>query len=165
MSDPGDDDLLPDLPALPELPALPDLPALAGGAGPPPGPAAAGGPTPTMYPDVAAWVGDFLVVVYARPVDTQNRQQTFHWCRRWWTHPEALDRLEALWRAWEALRLDPGTGPAIWWKDYADPAMRALLDEHGPFGKCRNGLHVTPDKLVPPLPVDHPDPALFPAAH
>jgi hypothetical protein len=29
------------------------------------------------------------------------------WCTEWWKHGEAVCVLSALWRAWEALRLEP----------------------------------------------------------
>ncbi|MGV0111135.1 DUF4913 domain-containing protein [Arthrobacter sp. CP30] len=32
----------------------------------------------------------------------------------------AVSRLNALWRAWETLRLDPGTGMSDWWRIHAD---------------------------------------------
>jgi len=44
-----------------------------------------------------------------------------------------LQRLEALWRAWEHLRQDPALGMSVWWRDHADPHMAALLDPDGPF--------------------------------
>lgn len=35
--------------------------------------------------------------------------------------------MEALWRAWEHLRLDGATGISVWWKDHADHHMSVLL--------------------------------------
>jgi len=116
--------------------------------------------TPQLaYPSVADWVQQYLVVVYARPIDTSGR---FFWCRRWWLHDEALDRLDALWRAWEATRLDGNTGPATWWTTYADPIMTTLLSPTGPFRKCDNAHHAPPEQLTPPLPVDAAPAELFP---
>ncbi len=114
------------------------------------------------YPSVADWVQQYLVVVYARPIDTSGR---FSWCRRWWLHDEALDRLDALWRAWETTRLDGATGPATWWTTYADPIMTALLSPTGPFRKCDNAHHARPEQLTPPLPVDTAPTELFPPDH
>jgi len=68
------------------------------------------------FPNVYAFVQDFLVKVHARPV---RAQLSWHWCSQWWDHPEAVSRLEALWKAFELLRRDPGTGAATWWRDYA----------------------------------------------
>ncbi len=126
--------------------------------GPPP--AAADSPTEPapapagpqlMYPNVDVWVTDFLANNYRRDVTEPGTPH--HWCTQWWKHPEALDRLDALWRAWEALRRDPTTGPATWWIHYADPTMTALLGRDGPFTRCRRTQHAEPGSLVPPLPI------------
>lgn len=119
--------------------------------GDPAGPRA-GDPGPQlMYPTAEAWVTDFLTVSYSRDVTEPGTHH--HWCSQWWKHPEALDRLDALWRAWEALRRDPTTGPITWWIHYADPTMATLMSRDGPFGRCRRAEHTSADALVPPLPV------------
>jgi len=65
----------------------------------------------------------------------------------------ALVRLEAVWRAWEALRLEPTTGIARWLRDVADPQMDRLRDrDRGPFRGCGEGKHLT----GPPLPGEQP---------
>lgn len=62
------------------------------------------------------------------------------WCSSRWADPEAIARLTALWRAWEALRLEPGM--SNWWALHFDPHMRVLLDaEPGPFASCTRGPH------------------------
>jgi hypothetical protein len=64
------------------------------------------------------------------------------WCASWWAHPEAVARLTALWRAWEALRLEPATGMSNWWTLHFDPHMRVVLDaERGPFASYTRGQH------------------------
>jgi len=65
------------------------------------------------------------------------------WCASWWAHPEAVLRLYALWRAWEALRLEPATGMSSnWWTLHPDLHMRLLLDgERRPFASCTRGQH------------------------
>lgn len=58
------------------------------------------------------------------------------WAADWWRYPEAVSRIEALWRAWEHLRLDPATGMSVWFRDHADHHMRVLMNpEWGPLGK------------------------------
>jgi hypothetical protein len=96
------------------------------------------------------FVWDFLTHVYAHPVRAQDT--SWRWCARWWEHPEAVSRLEALWKAFEVLRLDPGTGASTWWRDYADPTMAALTASSGTFAKCSDTTHVTP----PSLPMEKP---------
>jgi hypothetical protein len=85
-----------------------------------------------MYPNLGEFVEDYLAIAYAREID--NR--TTYWCPEWWRHPEALARLDALWRAWEHLRRDPALGPSTWWRDHADHHMPLLLSQEGPFRRC-----------------------------
>ena len=96
------------------------------------------------FPNVYVFVQDFLVKVQARPV---RDGLALHWCSQWWDHPEAVSRLEALWKAFEVLRRDPGTGAATWWRDYADPTMAALSDAAGTFAKCSDTTHALPPDL------------------
>lgn len=107
------------------------------------------------YPAVDVWVAEFLAPTYRRHIDGRNR----HWCPHWWRHPEAVTRLEALWRAWEHLRLDPATGMSVWFRDHADPHLAVLLDPDGPFKYC------TPDRghtnRLEPLPLEQPPPGLL----
>lgn len=97
------------------------------------------------YPTVVEFVTYFLVRVYARPIMAQRTD--FRWCPRWWEHAEAIARLEALWKAWEVLRLDEGTGIATWWRDYCDPTMHALCASDGPFRQCSDTQHDIPPAL------------------
>ena len=113
------------------------------------------------YPTVEAWVSDYLAPNYPRDVTEPGSHH--HWCREWWKHSEALDRLDALWRAWETLRRDPTIGPATWWTTYADPTMTTLMSPDGPFSRCRRSEHARPDTLVPPLPVTAAPVGLFSA--
>ena len=109
------------------------------------GPAADTEPTvENHFPNVYVFVRDFLVKVHARPV---RDQLSWRWCSQWWDHPEAVSRLEALWKAFEVLRRDAGTGAAIWWRDYADPTMAALSDAGGTFAKCSDTSHALPPDL------------------
>ncbi|WP_372697705.1 DUF4913 domain-containing protein [Arthrobacter sp. JSM 101049] len=39
--------------------------------------------------------------------------------------------MDALWRAWEHLRLDPTTGRSVWWKGHTDVHMAVLLSQKG----------------------------------
>lgn len=101
------------------------------------------------FPNVYVFVQDFLAKVHPRPV---RDGLSWHWCSHWWDHPEAVSRLEALWKAFEVLRRDPGTGAATWWRDYADPTIAALSDAGGTFAKCSDTSHAVP----PDLPMDEP---------
>jgi hypothetical protein len=73
--------------------------------------------------------------------------------------------MDALWRAWEHLRLDPATGISVWFRDHADPHMAVLLSEHGPFANCQlahahRGTEAS-HKDVPQLPSAAPPPGLL----
>lgn len=105
-----------------------------------------------VFPTLARWVADWLAPMIRRP-DRQDQA----WCPEWWRHPEAIARLEALWRAWEALRLDDVTGMSVWWRDHADHHLPHLFDNHGPFSKCR-GQH---KRENPPLVVKEPPSGWF----
>lgn len=98
-----------------------------------------------FFPDVFAFVDDLLVHVYAR---RHNLSQDFKWCPWWSRHPEAVSRLEALWKAFEALRQDPGTGGSNWWNHHADPTMHALTAANGTFKECSDSQHVAPPVLA-----------------
>jgi hypothetical protein len=95
------------------------------------------GPEPA-YATLRDWVDGYFRPTFPRPVGGEIR-----WCTRWPDHAEALTRLEALWRSWEALRLDPNLGIATWLTTYLDPLHTVLLSRAGPFASC------TPDRHTP----------------
>lgn len=101
------------------------------------------------YPDVGAFVSASLATTYRREVDGRERT----WCPRWWAHAEAVVRLEALWRAWEHLRLEPALGMSIWLRDHADPHMAVLMDPAGPFAGCTTARGHAVEPLAP-LPLE-----------
>lgn len=43
--------------------------------------------------------------------------------------------MEAIWRAWEYLRLEAALGISTWWLNHADPHMRVLMDKEGSFNR------------------------------
>ncbi|MEJ7894180.1 MAG: DUF4913 domain-containing protein [Solirubrobacteraceae bacterium] len=111
-------------------------------------------PPELYYPDVVAFVREQLVPMYRRPLGGQG----VTWCPQWWRHAEAIARLEALWRAWEHLRLDPATGMSVWFRDHADHHMPVLLSADGPFKGCKPDKH---GERLDPLPLDPPPDGLF----
>jgi hypothetical protein len=96
-----------------------------------------------------------LVDEFARP------GQQIRWCARWWDHPEAVLRLDAMWRTWEAAALDPVRGIAVWIRDYLDPNLAVLFSPAGPFADCGDGQHVKPSVL----PVSATPPVWWSASH
>jgi len=84
---------------------------------------------PTFYPDMFAWVEGWLLPHWARPKK--------HWDERWWEYPEVLSRFEALWRAWEYLRLDGALGMSVFWRDHLETHMTSITSQEGPFHAAR----------------------------
>jgi hypothetical protein len=86
-----------------------------------------------FYPDLNAFVSDFIACIYERPLPNSRRT----WCPKWWRHDEAVYRLQALWMSWEHMRVNDGpVGAATWLVNYADPIMSVLLDVEGAFKGC-----------------------------
>lgn len=109
-----------------------------------------GRPPELVYGSAEEFLHEQLLPTYVREVDGRAAK----WCVEWFFHPEAVSRIEALWRAWEHLRLDPATGISVWWRDHADHHMRVLLDPDGPFYDCdmkthRDSEHLEPKKAPP----------------
>ena len=114
---------------------------------------------PLEFPDVGAFVADYLAPLYRRPLGAGRT-----WCAEWWRHAEAIVRLRALWLAWEHLRWEPALGMAVWTRDHLDPQMAVLLDGDGPFHGCsserHNGARLAVLRVLPP-----PDGFAFPGDH
>lgn len=101
----------------------------------------------TMFGSCVDWFREWARYAYARQVDGR----AVCWSAEWWSNDEAFLRIDAVWRAWEHLRLDPATGQATWWRDFFMPMLRDLTDSKGPFGKSTDL-----SELGQPLP--HTDP-------
>ena len=102
-------------------------------------------PAGPYFATLPEWIEQWLLPVYRRSVRGHERV----WCPEWWRHPEAVARLDALWRAWEHLRLDAATGLSVWFRDHADHHMTVLMAADGPFKGC-DGTHS--ERPVEPLP-------------
>lgn len=112
-----------------------------------------GGSEPTLH---CATLGEFVeLLVDLYPGDLNVG--TARWCPTWWRHAEAISRLDALWRSFEHLRLDPTVGASVWWKEHADHHMPILLAAAGPFRRCKEG----DCKPLPAMPVTAPPAGLL----
>jgi len=120
---------------------------------PTPATQAAGDVPQLVFGSVDEFFREKLRYYYARGVGPQGAHR---WSARWWEVPEAVSRLDALWRAWEALRLEPTFGMSVWWRDHADHHMRILMDPDGPFKASK-------DRSDPggPLPYEPPPQGMF----
>lgn len=106
-------------------------------------------PPALVYPTVEVWFDQWLRHVYARHIDGRHRV----WAAAWWKSMEAQVRLEALWRAWEHLRLDASTGMSVWFRDHADVHMRLLMDPNeSPFAGADQEAPANKNKKGEPLP-------------
>lgn len=116
----------------------------------PPDAGAAGDDEPPKpyFPDLMTFVKDYLSPMYRRALSGP----AITWCPEWWNHAEAIARLEALWRAWEFLRLDPHTGMSVWFRDHADHHMSVLLSSDGPFKGCKPTGHAERLEQLPTTP-------------
>ena len=113
-------------------------------------------PVPQLfYGSSDEFMRDRLRYMYSRRVGPGNA--SFRWAANWWHYPEALARIDALWRAWEHLRLDGATGSSTWWIEHADHHMPILLSTEGPFAKSEDT-----NKPGEPLPYTAPPEGLFP---
>lgn len=106
-----------------------------------------------QYPDVGAWVEGFLLPTVRRP--------EMAWCHSWWRHPEARERVVALWQSWEKAHseLEDGLLAAMsaWWIYHADNHLNVLGSPRGPFARCSDG-HVDepPARSAEPIPKEVP---------
>lgn len=101
---------------------------------------------PEDLPERFVDVEDFVSRFFA-PLIERRLGAGLIWCPKWWKHPEAVNRLWALWRAYEAFRAQGGTALSAWWIYHVDSHLGVLMAEWGPFYKCRKNNHV--DELHP----------------
>lgn len=114
-------------------------------------------PAPTLvFGSVDEFVREQLSQTYRRVVGPSNRASR-RWAAEWWRSPEAIARLEALWRSWEHLRLDGATGSSTWWRDHLDHHMPILMSADGPFADSEDQ-----NKPGEPLPYSAPPTGMFP---
>ena len=103
----------------------------------------------THFPNADTWLREWLLLVWQAPTTPSARPEhsalssadTYHWCPKWWAHPEAVNRIEALWRSWEKMRVDPFMGMALWFRDQFDHHWPRLVNTGGPFTFCTPTVH------------------------
>ena len=93
---------------------------------------------PAAFLDAVDWFEGWLAPVVCRPLKAGT-----YWCPRWREHPEALERLRALWEAWEAARAEGGNAMSYWWTVHLDAHWGVLTGSPtGPFAACaKRGQH------------------------
>lgn len=113
-------------------------------------------PSTLVFGSVDEFVREQLRVTYSRVVGPGGRAQR-RWAAQWWKYPEAIARLEALWRSWEHLRLDGAIGSSVWWRDHLDHHMAVLMSVDGPFAESTDQ-----NRPGDPLPYEAPPAGMFP---
>ncbi|TCJ89981.1 DUF4913 domain-containing protein [Nocardia alba] len=99
------------------------------------------------------FVEKYIAHTYRREVSRKGTESKIRWCPQWWDHAEAVGRLDALWMAWEQMRLGEGSEMAAWWTQFADPLMAALFDPEGVFKYCSVADGHRPSmKVLPTVP-------------
>lgn len=107
------------------------------------------------YKTLPEWVEGHLAPLIRRRLGGQ-----LTWCEKWWAHPEAVSRLNALWDEWEKARVE-GT-MSSWWIYHCDPHLAVLTSrDNGPFMSCRADEQVTRHTRLDPLPCAPSDPDLW----
>lgn len=117
---------------------------------------AGGGDVPFLFPSAGDFAQQWLLGhVERRPSVTGGSEPA--WCRTWWRHPEAVLRVEVLWRSFEAARTDPFNGMATWVLGSLDPQVAMLTSSRGPLSRCTTEQCAGPIGLpADPIPDDHP---------
>ncbi len=116
--------------------------------------AAPSAPPALHYRSVDEFVRGMVVPVFRRNIGPRAEAR---WAARWWESAEAIIRLEAMWRSWEALRHSPATGISEWLREHADHHMAVLMSPAGPFARSLDEA-----KACDPLPYSPPPDGLFP---
>lgn len=87
-----------------------------------------------QFKSVVEFVDRFIRPMYAT---TRSGQDRVNWSRKWYTHPEAVTRLNALWRTYERLRSRDEDGfLEEFLRVHADYHMRQIMSEDGVFAQC-----------------------------
>lgn len=79
--------------------------------------------------DLVDWVEGLASIL-----ESVDKAQNQFWCSQWWNHPEAVERLRALYEHW--LDAQSSGGMSSWWVDHFDRHAIVLFSKRGPFGEC-----------------------------
>lgn len=98
------------------------------------------------YKSIFEFVDEFIRPMWAT---TRSGQDKVNWSKQWYSHPEAMSRLSALWRIYEVQRQrDPQNFLEGFLRVHADYHMRHLMAERSVFSEC-----TSTDTPSVPLPV------------
>ncbi|WP_051030219.1 DUF4913 domain-containing protein [Nocardia takedensis] len=88
------------------------------------------------FKTLADFVERYVAQVWRREVSEFQSEKYFRWCPDWHEHGEVVARMEALWAAFEHLRLGETTEMSEFWLSHFGPHMAAILNPQGPFRHC-----------------------------
>lgn len=114
-----------------------------------------GGPLVTEFASLDAFVDGYVLPNW------RHRPSQGKWCATWWQHGEAIARLEAVWEAFEVMRLEPAPALSTWWRDHLDVHMRTLTAEDGTFAGCTASRYETVHQQQETWLSTPPEPGLF----
>jgi len=113
-------------------------------------------PDKPWHVQLAAWVQEHFATV-----EFYTDAQKIRWCPTWWEHPEAVERLKALWLAYRMIEVsDDLAAVSEWWLNHWDAHRVILFHDKGPFRNCdaeRGHLTSKSDQRVLPVPALPPD--------
>ncbi|PQP19017.1 DUF4913 domain-containing protein [Rhodococcus opacus] len=111
-------------------------------------------PEPLDMVRLYEWVQEHIGAWAQRKVlRSQGGSGGLRWCPWWDLHPEAVTRLEALRKSWTGfVKLKDPTAMTIYYRDFFDRTMEALMNETGPFHACSPAGHGKGDfvPIAPP---------------
>jgi hypothetical protein len=87
-----------------------------------------------QYPNVEAWVRDYLLPSFPRPAGELGAAGRWRWCEQWWRHDEAVTILTALWYGWEHAAVQ--TLGMLDWLPRLYHLLPILGGDDGPFRLC-----------------------------
>jgi hypothetical protein len=87
-----------------------------------------------QYPNVEAWVRDYLLPSFPRPAGELGTTGRWRWCEQWWRHDEAVTILTALWYGWEHSAVQ--TLGMLDWLPRLYYFQPFLYGDDGPFRLC-----------------------------
>lgn len=96
-----------------------------------------------LYRSLDEWMSEWLAPIIHRQFGGATR-----WCPEWRSHEEALQRLTALWWAWESARRGGTDAMSRWWTTVFDPHWHAITNPEGTFGACQANQH-NPERSRP----------------
>lgn len=104
-----------------------------------------------LFSNVYEFVDKLILPLYGLPKTLKP-----NWSDKWWAHPEAVIRLEALWLRFEALRREePVTFMETFLRIHADYHMDRLMYPQGVFSQCRK--EDVPASPLPSSPIPRKD--------